>query len=31
LSIVHTPNSGKPKPKRESCTGYGLPEARETG
>jgi len=25
------PNSDKPKPKRESRTRYGLPEARETG
>jgi hypothetical protein len=33
LSIVtrHKPNSDKPKPKRESRTRYGLPEAREMG
>jgi hypothetical protein len=28
---VTAPNSDKPKPKRESRTRYGLPEARETG
>lgn len=31
LTQIPKPNSGKPKPKRESRTKYGLPEARETG
>jgi hypothetical protein len=29
--MLECPNSDEPKPKRESRTRYGSPEARETG